>query len=69
MTTTPPKIATTRTGELVCPCGNRLSVTVPAVGWLMSLLALSLANHWKLAAGYDTPWSDEMPAFCPKCHD
>lgn len=63
-----PKIPTTMTSELACKCGKRLKVSIPSTGWRMSLMALSLANRWKLEHGYDVMWGDSIPAFCPKCN-
>lgn len=63
-----PKIPTTRTTDLVCDCKRRLTVTVPAAGWRLSLVATALAERWKLPQGYETEWSDKIPALCPNCH-
>jgi hypothetical protein len=56
------------TTELVCRCGNRLKVSIQKNGWLLSLLAVSLANRWRLDHLEDIKWEEEIPGHCPKCH-
>ena len=57
--------------ELVCPCGNRLEVSINKNGWFLSLQAVALANRWLLS---DSDHGDlragcTFPARCPNCHD
>lgn len=57
----------TRTTELVCPCGKRLEISVDKNGWLLSLLAITLAHRWKLKDATMSEWSEEIDATCPTC--
>lgn len=59
---------TDRLTELVCVCGKRLKVGVPNKDRLPSLLAVALANRWKVEQGYEVKWSNEIDAYCPNCH-
>ena len=59
---------TKMTTDLVCPCGKRLKVSVQKNGWLLSLIAVALAHHWKLEENFEVHWGKTMPAYCPNCH-
>lgn len=65
------KTKRTMTTELVCPCGNRLTVSVDKKGWLTSLWAVGLANRWivELSKIVESGWQDHFEAQCPKCLD
>jgi hypothetical protein len=62
------KTKKTMTTELVCPCGNRLKVSVQKNGWFLSLEAVAMANHWNLDL-HTSSLGETFPALCPKCHD
>lgn len=63
-----PTSGKTRTTDLLCVCGKKLTVTVPKAGWLVSLIATALANRWKVEQSYEVQWSNPIDAYCPNCH-
>lgn len=64
-----PRMRKERRTELVCVCGKRLDVWVPNEGWLPSLIAVALANRWKIEQHWEVEWRNEIDAYCPNCHD